>query len=464
MFCNSESNATGKNTGILPGVSWPDDAKTQGKRSSEAVDTNLDDATVRKNEKRKLQQDLKEVEAEMRALKKEMKKLVSERNGVLNKRKAYIRSKDENNKLEEKITKQKNIWLNQQSRKKGVDGPSILEEASEMLSKFVEIQGEANKEWDEINKIRGKLKDRNSKLKQSKKQLDGEWKKLKEDRSEFERKTVECNNRIKDTYAEQERLKSLKKDIETRNEQLDYQTKQHEQSDLVLKNRVILITEREVAATGKQDELKRENALVDDLKKNIYSSLEQKRAAFNENFCRLTSEYLKWASAYSQVVEDTEKEVKYTIAVQEAEDALKETSIVGKYNPELKEENFERQYDEETKVSVEEPGAAVCDTSEEQDVENSSQSEQKLENAISDKGDLEGKVLPVDESDSNKPGELDFMALFEAEVAKKLYPEQEIREDAEVYRELTPTDTNTENIQQALEGKEGESKEDGEDI
>ena len=69
-----------------------------------------------------------------------MRKLTAERNKVLNKRKVYLRSKNENIKLEEKISNSKKVWLNKQLRKKGVDGPAILKEVAEMVETLVEIQ------------------------------------------------------------------------------------------------------------------------------------------------------------------------------------------------------------------------------------------------------------------------------------------------------------------------------------
>merc|ERR1712060_911223 len=128
---------------------------------------------------------------------------MGERNSILNKRKAYIRSKDENNRLQEKIEKQKNIWLNQVSRKKDQDGEAVLNEVSELISRLVEVQKEANVEWENINKIRAAHKEQNIKMKWAKKQLEADWTKLKEDRAEYVKRTDECNKLIKDTDAEQ---------------------------------------------------------------------------------------------------------------------------------------------------------------------------------------------------------------------------------------------------------------------
>jgi len=428
MFCNSNNASKESQKRQAVGVSWPDDAKAQDKEGNTVM--NPEDADVRKNEKRKLQQDLKAVEAEKRAVAKEMKKLTAERNSFLNKRKAYIRSKDENNKLQEKIENQKKIWVNQQSRKSDIDGPRFLEEVSDLVSRLVEVQEEANKEWDKIKKIRGNLKEQNSKIKQSKKQLDAEWTKLKEDRITFEKDTNECNNRVKDTYKEQERLKNMRAEIETRNSQVENQSKRDEQLNLILKDRVRLITEQEIIAREKDEELKKENAIVDDLKKNVYFSLEQRRAAFNEKFSRLTAEYLKYASTYSQVIEDNELEAQCITAIKKVEAGIKDTQIqkpeVFQVAEDVKEQNSEVKLDQD----IIESGSVVTGNSTQ--IQTASQGT-KLEQDISDKGDSQAA------EENGNVGELDFMAALEAEVAKKLYPEQKIQENTDIYRELTPS-------------------------
>merc|ERR1711920_722069 len=93
------------------------------------------------------------------------------------------------------------------------------------------------------------------------------------------------------------------------------------------KDRMGRITEQEIWVSKNEAKLKEENAIVDDIKKDIYFSLEQRRAAFNENFSRLASEYFKWASAYSQVVEGNEQEDLCIAAMKKAELAMKWTQI-----------------------------------------------------------------------------------------------------------------------------------------
>jgi len=449
MFCGNSSDSKEPEKSQVAGVCWPDEAKTK-----EAGNTviNADGAVVRKNEKRKLQQDLKEIEKERRAVSKEMKKVVSERNSILNKRKAYIRSKDENNKLEEKISKQKNIWLNQISRKKDQDGPAVLEEVSGLIGRLVEVQEEANKEWDKINNVRGTLKEQNIKIKWSKKKLNSEWTKLTEDRAEFEKRTNECNNLIKDTHAEQKRLKDLRADIQTRTSQLEDDSKRNEQLDLALKGKMGLITELEMKASENEAELKEENALVDDVKKNIYFSLEQRRAAFNENFSRLTADYCKGASAYSQVIEGNEEEVRCITALKETEISIMGTQIqkpeVFQVAEDLKEPNFESQVDQEIK----EP------RSEQPEEENQSEDANKLK-GISGSGDFAISMARDGiEDESGKAEELDFMAALEAEVAKKLYPEKKEQENREIFRELTPNETGLKDVTPSLEKKEDEQE------
>jgi len=442
MFCGSNSGSKEEKAQAV-GVYWPDEAKTKEAES----DGKSGDANARKNEKRKLQQDIKAVEAEKRAVAKQLKKVVQERNSILNKRKAYIRSKDENNRLQEKINKQKSIWLNQASRRKDQDGEAVLDEVSGLISRLVEVQKEANEEWDKINKIRAAHKEQNIKMKWAKKQLEADWAKLKEDRADYVKKTSECNNLIKDTEAEQARLKELRADIDTRTLQAEQNSKRNEKLDLALKNRTTLITQQEMKVSENEAELKENNAIVDDIKKNIYFSLEQKRAALNDKFSRLAADYFKWASVYSQVVESNVQEDQCIVAVKEAELAVKGTQIqkpeVFQVAEDLKE--FEGQVLPAKESGSEKPGedSQPQDTGKPKDISDSE-----------DPGN--SGVGNVNES-TNKGG-LDFMAALEAEVAKKLYPEKKMPENDEVYRELTPNETNLNDGPHVSEGKEDEQE------
>jgi len=442
MFCGSSSGLKGLEK-AQPGVYWPDEAKTK-----ESGNGKPDDANARKNEKRKLLQDIKALEAEKRAVSKQLKKVVQERNSILNKRKAYIRSKDENNRLQEKINKQKNIWLNQASRKKDQDGETVLNEVSELISRLVEVQKEANMEWDNINKIRSAHKEQNVKMRWAKKQLEADWTKLKEDRAEYVKRTDECNKLIKDTEAEQARLKELRADINTRTLQAEQDSKRNEQLDLAIKNRMTVITQQEMKLRENEAELKEKNANVDDIKKNIYFSLEQRRAAFNEMFSRLAADYFKLASVYSQVVESNAQEDQCIVAVKEAELALKGTQI-------QKPEVF--QVAEDLK---EVEGQAVQEAKE-SGSENPSQDNQPQDN--SKLKDMSGSADPGNSgfgnvNDSANKGGVDFMAALEAEVAKKLYPEKKKSENTEIYRELTPNETNLNDAPPVSEGKEDEQE------
>jgi len=443
MFCGSNSGSKEEKAQAV-GVYWPDEAKTK----EAETDGKSGDANARKNEKRKLQQDIKAVEAEKRAVAKQLKKVVQERNSILNKRKAYIRSKDENNRLQEKINKQKNIWLNQASRKKDQDGEAVLNEVAGLISRLVEVQKEANIEWDNINKFRAAHKEQNIKMKWAKKQLETDWTKLKEDRADYVKRTNECNNLIKDTEAEQARLKELRADIDLRTLQADQNSKRNEQLDLALKNRMTLITQQEMEVRENETELKEKNAIVDDIKKNIYFSLEQKRAALNDKFSRLAADYFKWASVYSQVVESNAQEDQCIVALKEAELAVKRTQIqkpeVFQVAEDLKE--FEGQVLQEAKESgSEKPGE-----------DNQPQDAGKLKDISGSEDPGNSGVGIVNESTNN--GELDFMAALEAEVAKKLYPEKKMPENDEIYRELTPNETNLNDGQHVSEGKEDEQE------
>jgi len=322
MFCGG-CNGVSKESGKQARAVWTGD---DVKRPDESGNTilNPEEVVKRKTEKRKLEDELKEVDAERKALVKEMKKLAAERNKVLNKRKLYIRSKNENVKLEEKISNQKKVWLSKQLRNKGVDGPAILKEVADMVEKLVGIQEEAQREWDKINKIRTRLKDRRGKVDEAREQLTVEQEKLREEKEEFEKTTGECNKRIEETYTEQQRLKDLDVDIWNRQENVKNQSKRYDDLDIAIKSRVEVVNERELVINSRDAELKRENSLVDNITQKMYSSMEKKRAMFNRNFILLTAEYFKWASGYSDLFDGTEKEIPYTAAVKEAENILQD--------------------------------------------------------------------------------------------------------------------------------------------
>jgi len=490
MFCGG-CNGVSKESGKQARAVWTgDDSKRPDKIGNETGNTilNPEEVVKRKTEKRKLEDELKDVDAERKALVKEMKKLASERNKVLNKRKIFIRSKNENIKLEEKISNQKKVWLSKQLRKKGVDGPAVLKEVAEMVEKLVEIQEEAQKEWDKITKIRAGLKERRAKVDEAREKLTTEQEEFSVERNEFEQNTGETIKRIEATYAEQQRLKDLDVNIQERQKIVENQTKHYNELDITIEARVEAVGNRETAITQRDEELKRENGLVGDITRKMYSSMEQKRAIFNQNFILLTTEYFKWAAGYSDLFDGTEQEMAYTASVKEAESiigdnerALEKLPLVTLAQPELllgsrKTEIIEEVEDlaEDSKdreaLEIPEVEHQVCDDSKDQVLEkvsrdlNQGETSKGDNEVVQDVNEIEAEKGSVVESqDESKQERKEEEAedknqeLPEVEVLKKVATSSEesrVKEEPEVIVMSEPVDDQSENKKIEADTKE----------
>merc|ERR1712060_318206 len=236
------------------------------------------------------------------------------------------------------------------------------------------------------------------------------------EQSEFEQNTGETIKQINATYAEQQRLKELNVDIQERQKTVENQTKHYNELDITIEARVEAVGNRETAITQRDEELKRENALVEDITRNMYSSMEQKRAIFNQNFILLTTEYFKWAAGYSDLFDGTEQEIAYTPAVKEAESIIgdNETALgklplvtlaqpellLGSRKTEIIEEDEDLAGDSKDREALQIPEVEhqVCDESNDQVLEKESHD---LDQGEASKGDAE-VVQDVNEIEDEK--------------------------------------------------------------
>jgi len=248
-------------------------------------------------EKQKLE---KKYESQKKALEKERKRLETERKATEKKRQRYLKEKSENDKLKIYLNAEKEIWLNRHKRSKNFDGPNLLAVVVDKIKEWEGKQDEAKQEWANIDQARADMEERRNALEADRERLKDARAKLQSERKELETRTEVIDNFVKKNMEEEAEIKVMSDQLKSSEKELQRNKKEYDALNVEM-------DKRELAVREKFEEIAKERELVDNIRKNLISSLEQSRLEFVEKSDELQAEVNKWKSSFAQLLSVEEK-------------------------------------------------------------------------------------------------------------------------------------------------------------
>jgi len=260
-------------------------------RSASVMSENLDAQReiLWEKEKQKLE---KKYEATRRAIEKERKKIETERKAADKKHHKFLKEKKEIDRQKIQLNNEKEVWLGR--KRKNNDADSLLSLISEKTKGWEERKEEAKAEWVDIEEKRAEMKEQHISITEEQEKLKADWVKLEEDKKEFATKSQNLADLNKKNEEHKSRLSEMENILKQGENAVEERRKDYETKDQRMKERESLVVERDAR-------LKKEHALMEDIKKNIYITFEQRRAELISQSKLLNSEMATWNSSYNEL-------------------------------------------------------------------------------------------------------------------------------------------------------------------
>jgi len=234
----------------------------------------------------------KKYDNQRRGIEKERKKIENERKAAEKKHHKFLKEKKENDRMKIQLTNEKEIWLNR--KKKANDVDTLLSLIAEKTKEWDERKEEAKGEWDTIEKKRAEMKEQHINITQEQEKLKADWLKLEEDKKEFATKSQNLVDLNKANEENRTRLSDMENILKKEENGVEERRKDYEAKDAKMKDRELIVIERDAR-------LKKERALMEDIKKNVYITFEQRRAEFIKQSKELNAEMATWNSSFNKL-------------------------------------------------------------------------------------------------------------------------------------------------------------------
>jgi len=250
-------------------------------------------------EKEKLKME-KKYESQRRTVEKERKKIETERKAAEKKHNKFLKEKKDIERIKIQLTAEKEIWLNR--KRKPNDAETLLGVISEKTKEWEGRREEAKVELEGIQKKRAEMKEQRSGITAEYEKLKADRLKLEEDQKEYKARSKKLVNLNEANEANKARLGDMEDILIQGEKGVESRQKEYEAKDAAM-------TKREVTANERDARLKKERSLMEDLKKNVYFTFEQRRSEFVKQSKELKSDMANWNSSYAELFSAMNKKV-----------------------------------------------------------------------------------------------------------------------------------------------------------
>merc|ERR1712060_702953 len=242
----------------------------------------------------------KKYESQRRGIEKERKKIETERKAAEKKHHKFLKEKKDNERIKIQLNAEKEIWVNR--KRKPNDAETLLGVIREKTKEWEGRKEEAKVELEGIQKKRAEMKEQRSGITAEYEKLKADRLKLEKDQKEYKARSQKLVNLNEANEANKARLGDMEDILIQGEKGVESRQKEYEAKDAAM-------TKRELTANERDARLKKERSLMEDLKKNVYFTFEQRRSEFVKQSKELKSEMANWNSSYAELFSAMNKKV-----------------------------------------------------------------------------------------------------------------------------------------------------------